>query len=261
MKKRPGNIDLTSEVALLRKRVLKLEQSAAEANYLIDNLQAYIRQSIYLHEIDNQQTAHTLRENILQNLAAINLAVESVFRLSDTKPETIVPTMVELQQRINQTIRQVRELSYQFKSEVLECLGLSEAIESLVDEWQSDCQTPIRFSIQGREKEVTPVVRDGIYRIAQEALKNACLHSRASVITVRLHFGTRNIKLEISDNGQGFSVPSQFMHLAGTGKTGLIIMEKWTQILNGQIKIQSGTNRKTIISVEVPAEFVFKKNP
>jgi signal transduction histidine kinase len=60
----------------------------------------------------------------------------------------------------------------------------------------------VKFSVVGEPKEMHPIVRDEIYRIGYEAIRNACQHSEASQLLVELGFG-KDITVRIKDNGGG----------------------------------------------------------
>jgi two-component system sensor histidine kinase DegS len=200
----------------------------------------------------DQRIAQELRENILQNLAALNLSIEAAVRDQTRKPAETSRFLKDVQQRINQNIQGIRQLSQQFRSEVLEYLDLAEALEAMVEEMQADFHIKIGYTTRGIERDVPAIEKIGLYHAAQEALKNACQHSGASKIHLMLCFYTRKIKLRISDNGQGFEAPDQLLRFAGSGKMGLINIENWTLSLGGKMWLQSSVNGGTVITIEVP---------
>src|SRR5207245_1908679 len=60
----------------------------------------------------------------------------------------------------------------------------------------------VTFSVVGDTREMHPIVRDEIYRIGYEAIRNACMHSGASQLEVELRYAN-NLALRVSDNGTG----------------------------------------------------------
>jgi signal transduction histidine kinase len=59
------------------------------------------------------------------------------------------------------------------------------------------------FSVIGVTREMQPVVRDEVYRIGYEAIRNACLHSAATRLEIELRY-SQDLTLRVSDNGAGF---------------------------------------------------------
>jgi signal transduction histidine kinase len=61
----------------------------------------------------------------------------------------------------------------------------------------------VRFSVMGDSRDMHPLVRDEVYRIGYEAIRNACLHSAASQLEIELKYST-DLTLRVNDNGTGF---------------------------------------------------------
>jgi signal transduction histidine kinase len=60
----------------------------------------------------------------------------------------------------------------------------------------------VTLSVVGDVREMHPIIRDEVYRIGYEAIRNACLHSRASRLDLELRYGS-DLMLRVSDNGIG----------------------------------------------------------
>jgi signal transduction histidine kinase len=90
----------------------------------------------------------------------------------------------------------------------------------------------------------------GLFRIAQEAVRNVRKHSGATVATLILQFGPSETYLEITDNGRGFQIgragASKEIHL------GLVGMEERAKLLGGTCTVQSAPGQGTTVSVSVP---------
>jgi two-component system sensor histidine kinase DegS len=228
-----------------------LAVDTTEASILKDAMQSYITHVAQLREIEHERLAHKLHEEILQSLAALNMAIESVIMSGKPTQEHLNPELIELQKKIADAINDIRNISYELKSGLLDYLGLVKALETMVDEINTEKHFQASFSLTGNERKLPTNVEATLYLIAQEALKNSGRHSKATRIQVRLHFGLSKVRLTITDNGKGFDVPTKLMSFANLGKIGLVNMENWTLLLNGILQIHSKINKGTKISVEV----------
>ena len=80
-------------------------------------------------------------------------------------------------------------------------------LEAALDPVADDCITGARMSVTtalvGHVRELHPIAGDEIYRIASEAIRNACAHSGARDLWIQIAY-QRRFQLTISDNGQGF---------------------------------------------------------
>jgi len=101
-----------------------------------------------------------------------------------------------------------------------------------------------------------PIVRDEIYRIGYEAIRNACVHSGASQLEVELRYA-RDLALRVSDNGIGID-PG----IADNGKDGhfgLQGMRERAARISGNLTLRSSSNLGTEIALVVPGDIIFRK--
>ena len=114
----------------------------------------------------------------------------------------------------------------------------------------------VTFSVVGDVRDMHPIVRDEIYRIGYEAIRNAFGHSSGSRLEVELRYAD-DLALRVSDNGMGIDPAT-----ADTGKDGhfgLQGMRERAARIGGKLTIVSSTNSGTEIKLIVPGNIVFRK--
>jgi len=114
----------------------------------------------------------------------------------------------------------------------------------------------VTFSVVGDAREMHPIVRDEIYRIGYEALRNACTHSGASRLQVELRYA-RDLTLRVDDNGTGIDA-----FIADRGKDGhfgLQGMRERAARIGGKLTLRSSSNSGTKIKIVVPGGIIFRK--
>src|SRR6185312_9183962 len=89
-----------------------------------------------------------------------------------------------------------------------------------------------------------------VYRIVQEALTNVIRHSSASEVEIRLYASAGDLHLTVDDNGRGFSQPDP----ESPGGLGLKIMQYRTQMLGGDLMIDTGVRGGASIHCSFPME-------
>ena len=87
-----------------------------------------------------------------------------------------------------------------------------------------------------------------LYRIAQEAVRNAVEHGAASKVLIQLTFSQRDMVLTVQDDGEGFKKKKN-----GHGM-GLRIMRYRAQSIGGSCEVQSGPGKGTTVYCRVPLE-------
>jgi signal transduction histidine kinase len=114
----------------------------------------------------------------------------------------------------------------------------------------------VSFSVTGHAKEMHPVVRDEIYRVGYEAIRNACTHSRGSRLEVGLKYG-HDLALHVKDNGIG--IDPAILDQGKEGHFGLQGMREQVERIRGKLTIASSADSGTEITVIVPGGIVFRE--
>jgi signal transduction histidine kinase len=96
-------------------------------------------------------------------------------------------------------------------------------------------------------RRLEPVLENAAYRIAQEALANACQHSRSRRVRLALLQSDRTIRIEVQDWGVGFDPGS-----IGENRFGLQGIRERARLLGGQVTIDSQVGKGTSIEVHLP---------
>lgn len=100
-----------------------------------------------------------------------------------------------------------------------------------------------------------PVVRDEVYRIGYEAIRNACVHSTGTRIEVALNYG-KDLNLSIRDNGIG--IDPEIVAIGRTGHFGLQGMRERAARVGAHLTVSSTGDVGTEVKLSVPGRTVFR---
>jgi signal transduction histidine kinase len=112
------------------------------------------------------------------------------------------------------------------------------------------------LSVQGTAKDMHPIIRDEVYRIGYEAIRNACLHSGASRLEVELSYA-QDLVLRVLDNGKGIGADAA----AAAGKDGhfgLKGMQERATRVRGRLFLSSSAGKGTRVELIVPGAVAFR---
>ena len=138
-------------------------------------------------------------------------------------------------ERLSVALFEVRRISHGLRPALLDDFGLGPAIEVLTSEVQEQCSLKIVFSTHGRPCAIPMSQSTSLFRISQEALTNAKLHSGAANVRVKLVYHRNQISLSIKDDGKGFDLAKiQTDYHSGIG---LRNMRERMEGLGGTLKI------------------------
>ncbi len=151
--------------------------------------------------------------------------------------------------------RKAREALSSLRSSTTEDNDLSAALRRAGDESRSLRSIEFDLSIEGSSKRMHPIARDEVYRIGYEAIRNACNHSGATRLAVKISY-RHDLVLQVQDNGKGFE-PSAVSSETGRGHFGLIGMYERAARIRGKLTISSSPGGGTRVELIVPRSVVF----
>ena len=111
------------------------------------------------------------------------------------------------------------------------------------------------FAAEGAAFEMHPIVRDEIYRIGYEAIRNACQHSGATRLEVRLSY-SQDLALRVCDNGRGITMNAASRERGG--HYGMQGMQERALRIRGKLKVTTSPDSGTNIELIVPGRIVFR---
>ena len=102
-------------------------------------------------------------------------------------------------------------------------------------------------SFEGNEEHMPDYVRDQLYMILREGVRNAVAHSGAESIVVEVKISPKEVEALVWDHGEGFETSD-----AVSEGVGLSSMRERTELLGGSFKVVSGEERGTTLEVRLP---------
>jgi signal transduction histidine kinase len=181
---------------------------------------------------------------------ALTLLLVRLQLLSDQIPDPKVKAeLSEIRELVAQTLDGVRRLVVDLGPTVLDELGLSSAVEWLVDRVRADGNLRVELRLDV-DVEVARPVALAIFRVAQEALTNAVRHASASCVSIRLESKAGVLRLVVSDDGIGFDLDET--RARGDENVGLVGMSERIALVEGDLRIDSKPGRGTTVVAQVP---------
>jgi signal transduction histidine kinase len=198
------------------------------------------------HEDEWRWLARELHDDITQRLAglAINAAKLPAGDLSPSAAEARSSIRGELVQ----LMEDVHNLSYRLHPAVLDDLGLVEALKVECDRVARSESVRVDVEADALPQSLPKEVALGLYRVAQEALRNIARHAEASMVQLSLALWDGGLLLSVSDNGSGFELDLQ----PRQPSLGHASMRERIRLLGGKLDIQSTPGRGTTVLAWVP---------
>lgn len=224
----------------LQRRTAELKETANRLKNLSEHLQE-------VREQERANIAREIHDELGQALTVLRMDTSWIGRHLETDPALIADRLDDMISLIDAATATVQDICRELRPHMLDMLGLFDAIEWQVKEFQGREDIACRVTCSGQEpKEERYVIV--LFRIVQEALTNVSRHANASEVRVNLDVCEKTIFLEIADNGRGISPEN----LSDKHALGLIGMRERISFLDGKLDISSPGGKGTRLLVTLP---------
>ncbi|MFO0575461.1 MAG: CheR family methyltransferase [Polyangia bacterium] len=211
-----------------------------------EELRALAASLFTAHEEERRRVSRELHDDLAQKVALLEMNIE---RLHQQAGAPALRTAIALlRTQIAELSDDLRRIAYQLHPAMLDDLGLSFALKSLVEEFGRREGVPVTFTCRDQPKTLPPLIAGSLYRIAQEALRNIAKHAGKAPVRVQLVGTPRELRLQIQDQGRGFE-PGEARVRGGMG---ILNMEERARLCGGTFRLKSRPGEGVTITVRVP---------
>jgi signal transduction histidine kinase len=141
---------------------------------------------------------------------------------------------------------------------------LAFAVSALGEELAADetnqNSAAFRVEVEGTPRNLHPILRDEVYRIAGEAMRNAFRHAQARQIEVEIQYEERQLRLRVRDDGNGVD-PKLLKDEGRPGHWGLNGMHERAKLLGARLDVWSQLDSGTEVELSVPASIAYAPSP
>ncbi len=219
-----------------------VETFASHAAIAIENarLHAQVQRLAIVDERD--RIGQDLHDGIIQSIYAVGLSLEDVPDLVSEDPDEVVRRVERAIDNLHLTIRDIRNLIFGLRPELLSGVSLEVGLAALVEEFRHNSMIDIELRTSTSVGDPPPDTTAHLLAIVNEALSNVARHSGASRAMVTLDDDERGPNLAITDNGRGFGgSPTETL-----GHQGLANMRSRADGIHATIEVETGHDGTTV---------------
>lgn len=235
----------------LEQAIIRLNSSNEAKEKLMSRITVLSRSVVSTQEEERKRIAREVHDEIGQKLTALRMSIGVI---SEEEDEVFGQKKSEIYQQIDSISSELRKLSRNLGTKILEDFGLVEAVNSLVSDLAHQDAISLDFAYSGfvTEERFSKEIEIAAYRIIQESFNNILKHANPSKILIRLTYLDGFLLIIVADDGKGISSGETTRELKGLG---LLSMEERARLVGGTMKIATG-NKGTEVSAELPGEKV-----
>jgi len=213
---------------------------------------------------ERTRIARALHDTLLQSFQASLMKFQAVTLLLPHRADEAQRTLKSVIEQTERAITEGRDAVQGLRSSTVVTNELAQAITALGEELAADQTGPnppdFRVIVEGTSRDVVPFVRDELYRIASEALRNAFRHAQARRIEVEILYDRRQLRLRVRDNGKGIE-PKVLAEGERVGHYGLAGMHERAKLVMGKLAVLSGDDSGTEVDLTIPASVAYARSP
>ncbi|NVZ24314.1 cache domain-containing protein [Pseudomonas gingeri] len=181
-------------------------------------LQRLTQRIVSLQEEERSRVSRELHDGISQLLVSIKFKFELASHVLDRQEHAKgLGILKEATERLGEAIGEVRSLSHDLRSSLLDTLGLSAAIGQLAAEFEQRSGLRVNYNDNEFDCHLVDGAAVSLFRIVQEGLTNIERHAQAKNVSITLHGSEESIRLTMVDDGVGFNVAQVERSQAGIG--------------------------------------------
>lgn len=241
-----------SEVSIMVTTALIVGYLVDQKRIAYQTAKLYANHALRAQEQERQQISRDLHDGTIQSLVVVCQQIDSIRYFSTALPSSLNEELLAIRHSVAQIVDGLRDFTKALRPPILDDLGLEASIRQLLTNLTERTGINAELEVVGEERQLPAEKETGMFRIAQEALRNVERHAKATKVTATITLTNTEAVLDILDNGVGFVVPRSRNDFASAGKLGLLTMVERAELLGGRLKIESRPVRGTRVIASVP---------
>lgn len=208
---------------------------------------------------ERTRIARDLHDTLLQSFQGLLLHFQSVSQLLPNRPIDAKEKLEGAIDKAAVAITEGRDAVQGLRTSAIESNDLADSLDTLGAELAADPANgdgpPPEFqvTVEGQSRNLHPMLRDEVFRVAAEALRNAFRHARASRVEVEIRYDDQQFRLRVRDDGCGMDAAV----LSGQepkGHFGLSGMMERARLAGGKLVIWSSAGAGAEVELRISAE-------
>ena len=236
-------VTLITFFSIFQKRKTQLLIEKAEQKQKFD--EEIVKSQTEIQEQTFQNISWELHDNIGQLLSVARMQLNM---LHPDVNEDNKKRIEETAEVVAKSLQEVRALSKSLNTDFIKNIGLYKALRNELQRFNKLNFLEANIEVIGDEVLIDPKEEIIIFRILQEFFSNVIKHSKASELSVKLHYKEEELEITAKDDGVGFDFNSV---VEGTG---LMNMRSRAQLIHAVLTIDAAPNQGVLLTLHYPTK-------
>ncbi|HVO61011.1 MAG TPA: two-component regulator propeller domain-containing protein, partial [Terriglobales bacterium] len=223
----------------------------------VRRLQRRFERTLDVRVGERTRIARDLHDTLLQSFHGVLLRLQTVsYLLPEGEPKEKLDSTIE---QAAGAVAEGRDAVQGLRESTVQGNDLALAISTLGEKLTSDTsdlRPGFRVAVEGQSRNLHPILRDEIYKIVAEALRNAFRHAHARQIEVEIRYDTDQFRLRVRDDGKGID-PAVLSQQGREGHYGLPGMRERAALIGGKLTVWSEVDAGTQVELRIAASVAY----
>jgi len=244
----PGNDGSPQYLLGLVEDVTDRKIAERELDASVSQLRALAGRLMHAQDDERRRIAQMLHETTAQDLAALKMHLARLRRTASHLSDSDRGALTESVALAEQSMTQVRTLSYLLHPPFLDEMGLLSALRWYAAGFAERSGIKVELELPESFERLPLDTETALFRIVQESLTNIHRHAASETAHIRLQRDAEALVLEVADRGHGIPNASLTRIMSGGGAIGVGIagMSERIEQLGGRLEITSGDHGTTV---------------
>ena len=235
---------------------IQIARNITEQRQAEEHIRTLTQELMKAQESERQMISRELHDRVAQELAAVKINCEMLLNQHSEVQPVIRQKISEMKKTLQESIKAVRDLSYDLRPPVLDEMGLVEALSQYCQDFSENNGIDVDFSAAGmKDMNLDFDTEINLYRMVQEGLTNIKKHADAGHVVIKLIAASPNIILRIEDDGKGFDVEERLANITSEKRMGIRSIEERVKLLQGEMVLRSKPKQGTKIFIKFPYRY------
>ena len=213
---------------------------------------------------ERTRIARELHDSLLQSLHGLMFQFQAARNMFQKRPGEALQALDNAISGTEQAIIESQDAIADLRSTATSEDDLPQLVrltgENLATAGTRDQKSPtFGFIVEGQQRLLAPAIRDEVYRIAREVLRNAFRHAQATRVQAEIRYGKHQLTLRVWDDGRGMDPRVMEMGIR-PGHWGLPGVRERAHQIGAKLDVRSEAGTGTEIQLNVTASVAYRKN-
>ncbi|MGJ3241100.1 MAG: GAF domain-containing sensor histidine kinase [Anaerolineae bacterium] len=188
-----------------------------------------------------------------QTVSAVAMHLSTITTIADRYPERLQGEVDNIRNMALRATEELRHVMFTIRPLSLESSGLKTALNQLAEKMEKTYKQPMRVQLDDQiESVLDKDAKGSIFYLIEEAANNSRKYAEAKMIQVKGVIQSKEVIIQVRDNGRGFDSSAVDMDYESRGSFGMVNMRERAELIGGTFELYSRPGKGTLVTVRVP---------